>query len=108
VKFGAFIEGTDEIVHPQGIKENTLSLLPSSDLKPGLPIYFNTFKVVSTTNTPGIRWQWPIKNDPYLKNIVLMFRKVGDVTWTQANVTATTTTSAVSLVNLIEGVWQIK
>ena len=97
VKFKAFIEGTSGVIHLGSRYEETLTYATAADNRPALPMYYVAYKNVSSSSTAAITWRWPLKNDPKLKNVVLMWRVAGSPTWSAANVTATTTATTATL-----------
>ncbi len=103
VVFKTFVEGVDGEIYPHSFYKETLTYTPDSGLRPGLPTYFIAYKGTSTTGTPAITWRWPIKADPNLKLIQLLFRKLGDTNWTAGNVTNVTTQSSATVSGLLEG-----
>ncbi len=99
VIFKVFVEGTNSIIHPSSRYQETLTYVSDPANRPGLPMYYVAYKNVSSGNA-AITWRWPIKNDPKLKNVVLMWRVASTTTWSTANVTSTTTTSAATVSGL--------
>ena len=97
VKFKFFVEGTNGVVHPGSRYEETLTYATAADNRPALPMYFVAHKSVSSGGAAAITWRWPIKTDPKLKNVVLLWRVQGTTTWSAANVTSTTTTSVATV-----------
>lgn len=101
VIFKIYVDRAGGLLYTESKFSKTFTFAPNPNLRPAVPLYFAAYKSVGSNSTPAITWRWPIKFDPYLKNIVLMFRKQGDTTWTQASVTATTTASSATVSNLI-------
>lgn len=102
VLFKVFVEGTNSVIHPGSRYEESLSYAPDPANRPALPMYFVAYKSVGSNGTPAITWRWPVKTDPNLKNIVLMLRKIGATTWSSANITSLTASSA-TIKNLQQG-----
>ncbi|MEO8637833.1 MAG: prenyltransferase/squalene oxidase repeat-containing protein [Candidatus Taylorbacteria bacterium] len=96
VKFKVFVEGTSGVIHPGSRYEETLTYAGASDGRPALPMYFVAYKNVSGGKA-AITWKWPVKSDPKLKNIVLMWRAAGTSTWSSRNITSTTTSSGATV-----------
>lgn len=103
VAFKVFVEGAGGEIYPNSFYKETINFTPDSLLRPGLPMYFVAYKGTSTSGTPAITWRWPIKIDPNLKTIQLLFRKLGDTAWSAANITNVTTQSSATVSGLIEG-----
>jgi len=102
VLFKVFVEGTNSVIHPGSRYEESFSYAPDPTNRPALPMYFVAYKSVGNDGTPAITWRWPVKTDPNLRNVVLMLRKVGVTTWSSANITLLTASSA-TIRNLQQG-----
>ncbi|MEK7621965.1 MAG: hypothetical protein AAB415_02185 [Patescibacteria group bacterium] len=93
VSFRLFVEGEDGVIQPGSYYEEAFTYTADPSNRPGLPLYYVAYKNVANTGTPAITWRWPVKFDPNLNKVALMWRLEGSSTWSGANVTATTTTS---------------
>ena len=90
VLFKVFVEGTNSVIHPGSLYEETLSYAPDSTNRSALPMYFVAYKSVSSTGLPAITWRWPVKTDPNLINVRLMYRKMGITAWSYYDVISPT------------------
>lgn len=93
VTFKVFVEGTDDIIHPDSLYQETLTYNPDPANRPAIPLYFVAYKGVSSGGNPAIKYQWPVKNDPNLKSYVLMYRQLGTSTWSGVTIASTTSGS---------------
>lgn len=97
VSFKVFVEGTNEVIHSGSRYQETLAFSADPNNRPGLPMYYVAYKNVSSGGAPAITWRWPIKADPNLSNVVLMWRLQGNTTWSTANITNVTGVSSATV-----------
>ncbi len=104
VALKVFIEGENGVIYANSNYEEAFIYLADPSHHPGLPLYYVGYKNVSSAGAPAITWRWPIKFDPNLNKIVLMWRLEGSSSWSGANVSATTTTSSATVGGLVNNV----